>query len=166
MLIHFQNYIALLGADHVGNVAGLHGESLVFELLGKRTTFEESEIAALGRSGTVGIFFGNVRKTRALANLLQHIVCLGLSGREGSGFVVVAGGGRRRAGAGLIRRGLILGVGRLRGRNQDFAELDGFRLFHLAFVLVVELLLFFLGNGQVRAYFFANHLLRNDLVAQ
>ena len=33
-------------------------------------------------------------------------------------------------------------------------------------MLVVELLLFFLGNGQVRAYFFANHLLRNDLVAQ
>jgi len=43
-------------------------------------------------------------------------------------------------------RGLILGGGRL-GRNQDFAELDGFRLFHLALVLVVELLLFFLGNG-------------------
>src|ERR1700736_3570345 len=156
MLIHFQNYIALLGADHVGNVAGLHGKSLVFELLGKRTTFEESEIAALGRSGTVGIFFGNVLKTRALANLLEHIVRLGLSSHEGGSFVVVAGGcsGSRRAaggtgiiGSGLIRGGLILGGGRLRGRNQDFAELDGFRLFHLALVLVVELLLFFLGNG-------------------
>src|ERR1700719_192125 len=121
MLIHFQNYVALLGTDHVGNVAGLHGESLVFELFGKRTTFEQSEIATLGRSGTVGIFLGNVLKTRALANLLQHIVCFGLSRREGSSFVVVAGGcsGSRRGGGiigdGLIRGGLILGGGRLRG---------------------------------------------------
>ncbi len=69
-------------------------------------------------------------------------------------------------GGGLIGCGLILGGGRFRGRDQDFAELDGFRLFHLALMLVVELLLFFLGYGEVLAYFFANHLLGNHLVAQ
>ena len=73
---------ALLGADDVGNVARLHGESLVFEFLGQGAALEVAEVATLSGGGAVGVLLGEVFEAAALANLGQQIVRFGLGGRD------------------------------------------------------------------------------------
>ncbi len=87
-----QDHIALLGADHVSNFAGLHGECLVFKFLGERAALEHSEIAALGSRGTVGGLLRHIFEARPSANLLEQVIGFGFSRRQGRGIVGLLGG--------------------------------------------------------------------------
>ena len=78
VLGHLQNHETLLGADDVGNVASFHRESFIFEFLGECATIEVSQVATLRCAGAVRIFFCDVLKFSALANLSEQIVGFGL----------------------------------------------------------------------------------------
>ena len=60
MFNDLQDYVSLLGADDVGNLARFHGESFVFQFFGQRSTLEDAEVAALSSRRAVGIFLGDV----------------------------------------------------------------------------------------------------------
>src|SRR5258708_6281993 len=172
MVNHLQDDVSLLGANHVGDVARLHGESFFFQRRGQLPTLEAAESAAIGCGGSVGIFLGDVLESGAISNLLKQIGGLGFSNAERSGFGSLTGGivyGWLRVCGSSIRIGRGWWSGRRRRsnrfwRNQNFFQANGFGLLHIAFMFVVELLLFFFVQGQVAADFLANHLLGDDLV--
>ena len=143
-----QDDIALLGADHVRNFARLHGKRLIFKFLGQGPALENAQVAALRSGGTVGIFLRHIFKAGSGANLLEQIVGLSFGRRQSGSVLRLFGGG---IGSAILAWG---GSGRLfacrfLGSDQDLAESDRLGLLHLALVLVVKLLLFLLGDGEV-----------------
>src|SRR5580700_3881787 len=172
---NLQDDVALLGTDHVGNFAGLHGKCFIFKLLGEGAALERPEIAALRSRGTVGIFLCQIFKAGSSANLFEKIIGLGFGHCQSRSLIRLFGGvlvlrrvnaragGIGNAVLGRSRGGSLVGRRLLRG-DQDFAQFDRLGLFHLVPVLIVKLLLFLLGDAEVGANFFSNYLLGDDPV--
>jgi len=96
----------------------------------------------LRRGGAIGVFLRYVFEAGAFANFCEETFSLGLRGGQRLGVVSGRSSGRS------VRVLLRLSRRLLRG-NQNFAELDLLRMLHLGFMLVVELLLFFLANRKM-----------------
>src|ERR1035437_6094061 len=166
---NLQDHVALLGANHVGDGPGLHGKSLVLDSFVELATLEHAKRAAVGGRRTVRIFLGYVFKAGAIVDLFGEIMGLGL-GSLARRFVVgglsVRSSGSRRVGiSGYGRRGWSDRWNDGFGRNQDLTQANVLRLFHLALVVVVKLLLLLFADSEVAPDLLANHLLGDDLVA-
>src|SRR5512135_788135 len=153
VLADLENHKALLGADGLGDIAGLHPEGDVFQFLGQGAALEIAQVAALGGGGPVRIVPGNVVEFGALLDLGVHLVGFGLGG----GHALRVGNGGR--GLGILGR---LGL----GGNQNFTQPHLLRLRHLAEVVFVVLLNLLRGDVDLGADFLLDDFLGDDVLAQ
>ncbi len=88
----FQDAVALLEAHHLGDLAGLHGKSLVLDFFCELAALEHAERAAIRGGRAVGIFLGDILEIGAVMNLLEKVVGFGLGGTQSRGFGSLSGG--------------------------------------------------------------------------
>src|ERR1700692_2544109 len=159
MLGHLQDHIPLFGANYVGRLTGLQRKNFVFEFFRQSSTLEIAEVPAILCRRAIGVFFRHVRKLCTFVNLVQQILSFGVAGGKGCLVLSVA----RRFGLRARGRGRFRWSFR---RDQNFTQPNLFGLVHFRSVLLVKPLLLVFVHGQLRAYFLANHFLRDYLVAQ
>ena len=144
MLVYLEDDVALLGADGIGVLAGLQGEHGVFKYLGEAavSVVEGAEVSAIG---------GRCAVTEGLGQLGE--VTTGVEfGLDVVGLCLACG-----------RFGGVVGVGA--GGDENFAQLQAFRLDVILLVLL-EVALSFAGSElNSAADFLAHDLLGDDLVA-
>src|SRR6202021_453769 len=158
MLRRLQNHIPLLRANHIRDLAGLQRKNLVLQLFVQRLALEITEIASIFRRRSVRILFRHIRKLRALVNLVEDIVSLGLRHSERSLHLSICRWIRLRSRSSRLYSRL--------WRNQNFAQPNLLGLPQFSFVRIVKFFLLILVHRQLRTDFLPDYALRNDLIPQ